>query len=237
MSVSSSEYDFDYQPPSEVVFSLRRHLRSVRVLSREAYHLRRAELIDEFCSLVGEVLGAVEFERHIDEDELEALPWVLSDAFFFCRRRWVPHSPRMARAGTDIRAVLDSVRLLVHPDRFVPDWAYLHRMPSILDSSHRLHRLCDPLAVSLRQRRLSCRAISTHLTACLDYVYSADLPLWVVKWTSFLDLVVKVVVVAQRQPAYPLVWRVVCTSALDYIEGVDSREDPYLRYYVSAWEN
>ena len=237
MSVCSSEYDFDYQPPSEVVFSLQRHLRSVRVLSREAYLLRRAELIYEFCSLLDDVLEAYEFERHIDEEELEALPWVLSDAFFFCRLLWVPHSPRMARAGTHIRAVLNSVRVLVHPDRFVPDWAFLHRMPSILNSSQRLHRLCDPLAVSLRQRRPSCRAISSHLNACLDFVYSAVLPLWVVKWTSFLDLVLKVVVVAQRQPAYPLVWRVVCTSALDYIEGVDSREDPYRRDYVSAWED
>ena len=83
MSVCSSEYDFDYQPPSEVVFSLRRHLRSVRVLSREAYLLRRAELIHEFCSLLDDVLEAYEFERHIDEEELEALPWVLSDAFFY----------------------------------------------------------------------------------------------------------------------------------------------------------
>ena len=88
MSVCSSEYgssdpDFEYQPPSEVVFSLRRLLCSVRVLSRDAYLLRRAELIAEFCSLLDDVLDAYKFERHIDEEELEALPWVLSDAFFY----------------------------------------------------------------------------------------------------------------------------------------------------------
>ena len=186
MSLCSSDYgssdpDFEYRPPPDVVFSLQHHLRSVRVLSRREYLQRRSNLIPEFCSLVDEVLDAYESDHRIDEEELVALPWVLSDALFLCHRQCLPHTPRMVRAGAEVLSASDSLRVSVHPDQLVPDWTFLFRLPSILDSKNRLHRFCDLVAVSLRQRRPSCRAISSHLNACLDFVYSAVLPLWVVK--------------------------------------------------------
>ena len=140
--------------------------------------------------------------------------------------------------GSSLAAELGMLRTSTLPGVPPFDWDSLDCMTSMIAEADLIHQKCTGLAKSLRQRRPSLRAISSHLQECLHAVYESDRPLWVMKWTRFPDLVLKVVDVVNIQRGETQgshSWDLVSNMAVGYIASIDVKDDPYFSVYLPTW--
>ena len=249
----ASDPNGSYHPPGGAIFRLRRCLALICQLRRDCHYCPRVALIPEFLSLVAEVLNMHEFE-HFDEEELVELPWLLADSLFACRlfsadghdtgateaglNVALPHCTRLAGLDRDLGDILRSLPLTASAGLPAFDRSFVDRLSDMMLTESSVHKLCDLLESELDRTYPSCHAVLTKLRVCLAGVEDCGLPLSVLKWTGVPTAVLRVLHVVRMQQVLSQDsdrWKLVSTTALDYLGLFDCLSDPDFLDYIPSW--